>query len=83
MSGKDCLDEYGNPDSDFYIAANADRTDILVTLPTLPENKLWYLVADTSIDKGDALIADEEIEQLRAQGRYVIPASSLIILMAK
>ncbi|MBP5442169.1 MAG: glycogen debranching enzyme, partial [Treponema sp.] len=83
LSGKDSLDENGKPDSDFYIAANADRTDILVTLPTLQDGRLWYRVADTSIDADDALVLDDQIEQLRAQGRYVIPASSLIILMAK
>lgn len=83
LSGRDSLNDDGNPDSDFYIAANTDRSDILVTLPTLPQDKLWYRVADTSIDADDALVLDDQIEQLRAQGRYVIPASSLIILMAK
>ena len=26
---------------------------------------------------------DEQVEELRAQGRYIVPASSLVILMAQ
>ncbi|MBQ2551592.1 MAG: glycogen debranching enzyme, partial [Treponema sp.] len=74
----------GQPDNDFYIAANSDRADVLVTLPTiLDETKKWYRVADTSIDDDDAIVPEEQPEPLPSQGHYVIPPNSLIVLMAK
>lgn len=84
LSGKDCVNDNGQTDNDFYIAANSDRADVMVTLPTiLDPNKKWYRVADTSIEDNDALVPEGQPEFLRSQGRYVIPANSLIVLMAK
>lgn len=83
LSGQDCINENGESDDDFYVAANSDRHDTMVTLPTLKNGKNWYRVADTSIDADDAIMPEGRFEQLRAQGRYVVPASSLIILIAK
>ena len=83
LFGKDCINDNGASDDDFYIAANSDKRDIMVTLPTLTDGRKWYRVADTSIEGDDALLRDDNFEQLRAKGRYVIPGSSLIILIAK
>ena len=84
LSGRDCLNDDGKPDNDFYIAANSDRADVMVTLPTiLDESKKWYRVADTSIEDDDAIVPEGKPEQLPSQNHYVIPANSLIMLMAK
>ena len=53
-----------------------------MTLPTLSDGRKWFRLADTSIDGDDAILPDGEYEALRAQARYVIPASSLIVLIA-
>lgn len=84
LSGKDCINEDGSCDNDFYIAANTDRADVMVTLPTPSDSsKKWYRVADTSIEGDDAVVPEGQPEFLRSQNRYVIPANSLIVLMAK
>jgi len=73
----------GGTGDNFYIAANTDKHDITVTLPTPEGNKKWYRVADTSIEADDAITPVGREEQLRTQGRYIVPALSLIILIAK
>ena len=83
LGGSTCTNNDGNPDDDFYVAANSDRHDIVVTLPTLGAKRKWYRVADTSIDADDAITPIGREEELRAQSRYVVPASSLVILIAK
>ncbi|MBQ1870365.1 MAG: glycogen debranching protein GlgX [Treponema sp.] len=83
LSGKYCLDENGKGDNDFYIAMSTDRHDTLVTIPTLKDGRRWYRVADTSIEADDSLVLEGRIEQLHSQSRYVLPAGSMIILMAK
>lgn len=70
-------------DNDFFIAANADRTDCMVKLPTPPNGKKWYRIADTSIESEDSILSDENAEKLPGQERYVLPANSLVVLMAK
>ena len=70
-------------DNDFYVAANTDRHDVVVNLPTLTEGKRWYRVADTSIDTDEAIMLPGNEEQLRAQSRYVVPANSMIVLISK
>lgn len=77
------INDDGSQDNDFYIAANTDRQDIMVTVPSALNGKKWYLVADTSIDGPDAIAEEGKEELLRGQEHYVIPASSLIILVAK
>ncbi len=73
----------GGSGNNFYIAANTDIHDITVTLPTPETGRKWFRIADTSIDADDAITPIGREEQLRTQGRYIIPASSLIILIAK
>lgn len=83
LGGSYCINDDGTPDNDFYIAANTDRQDAMVTVPTLTDGKRWYRVADTSIDADDAIVLTDKAEKLRAQERYIVPAGSLIILIAK
>lgn len=83
LFGQYCKNADGNADNDFYIAANTDRQDIMVTIPTPLPNKKWYLLADTSDDSDNSIMEEDKIEQLREQEHYVIPANSLIILIAK
>lgn len=83
LGGENCINDDGKPDNDFYVAANTDRHDIMVTLPSLPNDKKWYRVADTSIEADDSIVERGRTEPLRSQGRYVVPAGSLVILMAR
>lgn len=78
-------------DYDFFIAANADRKDALIVLPviddTMPDGSLdgrqWFRVADTSIEDDTALLRVEDAEPLISQDRYVLPAKSMLVLVAK
>ncbi len=83
LGGSYCINEDGKEDNDFYVAANADRHDVMVTLPTLTDDRKWYRVADTSIEADDCIVERGRTEALRSQGRYVVPAGSLVILIAK
>ena len=83
LCGRYAKNDDGSEDNDFYIAANTDRRDIMVTVPSALGGKKWYLVADTSIDGPDAITEEGKEELLRGQEHYVIPAGSLIILIAK
>ena len=83
LGGSSVTNEDGKPDNDFYIAANTDRHDVMVTLPSLPEGEQWYRVADTSIEADDSIVEFGRCEPLRSQGRYVVPAGAMIILIAK
>lgn len=82
LGGECCRKEDGSCDDDFYIAANTDRHDVMVNLPTPAASKKWYLVADTS-DENQPITEEGKDELLRSQEHYVIPAGSLIILIAK
>ena len=70
-------------DNDFYIATNMDIYDLTVTLPTLPNGKKWYRVADTSYDSPDDFAEEGKEEVCSAQNRYVLVAGSTAILMSK
>jgi len=83
LGGSYCINDDGKNDNDFYVAANTDKHDIIVMLPTLTDGRKWYRVADTSIVADDAITLPGKEEELRAQARYVVPANSLIILIAK
>src|SRR5574344_481569 len=83
LGGAYCLNDDGKPDNDFYVAANTDKHDIIVMLPTLTDGRKWYRTADTSIPADDSITLVGKEEELRAQQRYVVPANSLIILIAK
>ena len=82
LSGANSLNDDGKPDNDFYIAASTDRHDTMVTIPSLKDGRTWYRVADTSIEADDSMVLEGRAEQLRSQGRYVLPAGSMVILMA-
>lgn len=83
LVGSSVSDENGKPDNDFYIAGNTDIYDVTMTLPTLPKGKRWYYVADTSVC-GEEGFADPDKETLlQEQQRYVLPAASFVILIAK
>lgn len=70
-------------DNDFYIASNMDIYDLTITLPSLPENKKWYRVADTSCESPDDILDIENEEFLNEQRHYVLVSKSSIILMSK
>lgn len=83
LVGSSVSDENGKLDNDFYIAGNTDIYDVTMTLPTLPKGKRWYYVADTSVC-GEEGFADPDKETLlQEQQRYVLPAASFVILIAK
>ena len=83
LGGEGVGDEKNSCDNDFFVAANADRMDVMIKLPSLLDGKKWYRIADTSIETEDSILSDEDAENLRAQERYVLPANSMIVLMAK
>lgn len=83
LMGTYVINEDGNPDDDFYVAANTDRHDIVATIPTPRAGKKWYRVADTSIDDENAIMLSGKEELLKSQSRYVVPGGSLVILIAK
>ena len=83
LVGQYCVNEDGSRDNDFYIAGNTDRQDVMVTIPTPQPGKSWYLVADTSIEGADAIVEEGKAVKLQEQEHYVIPANSLIVLMAQ
>lgn len=70
-------------DNDFFIAANTDRQDIMLRIPAITDSRKWYRVADTSIEDETSLLSVENAETLLSQDRYVLPASSMLILVAK
>lgn len=70
-------------DNDFYVATNMDIYDLTITLPTLPGNKKWYRVSDTSFDSPDDILEINKEEILTEQRRYVLISGSSVILMSK
>lgn len=70
-------------DNDFFIAANTDRQDIMLRIPAITDSRRWYRVADTSIEDETSLLSVEKSEPLLSQDRYVLPASSMLVLVAK
>ncbi len=70
-------------DNDFFIAANTDRQDVMVRIPAMADSRKWYRIADTSIEDESSLISINNAEELISQSRYVLPASSMLVLVAK
>ena len=65
------------------MAANTDRNDVMVRLPTIKDDRKWYRVADTSIEDESCILEVEKAEELLAQERYILPANSMLVLVAK
>ncbi len=83
LVGSSVSDENGEPDNDFYIAGNTDIYDVTMTLPTLPKGKRWFYVADTSVSGEEGFAEPDNETLLQEQQRYVLPAASFVILIAK
>ena len=83
LVGSSVSDENGKPDNDFYIAGNTDIYDVTMTLPTLPKGKRWFYVADTSVSGEEGFAEPDSETLLQEQQRYVLPAASFVILIAK
>ncbi|MBR5647298.1 MAG: glycogen debranching protein GlgX [Treponema sp.] len=79
----------GNPsvndihDNDFYVATNTDIYDLTITLPSLPEDKKWYLVADSSFESPEDIMEEGHEELLNEQRRYVLISGATVILISK
>ena len=71
------------PDNDFYIATNTDIYDLTITLPALPADKKWYLVADTAMPSGQDIFEEGKEELLNEQRRYVLISGATVVLMGK
>ena len=83
LNGSVVVDEEKKGDNDFYVMANTDVHDAVAILPLPPINTQWYCVADTSIAGDDAIREEGNEEALPSQKRYVVPSSSLVVLVAK
>ena len=83
INGSACRHENGSADNDFYFAANTDIYDITLKIPSPSKNKKWYRVIDTSISGEDSILEDGAEELMNDQNRYVLPANSCLLLMAK
>ncbi|MCF0242958.1 MAG: glycogen debranching protein GlgX [Treponema sp.] len=70
-------------EKDFYIATNMDIYDLTISLPTLPAEKNWYRVADTSFESPADFCEDGKEELLMDQKRYVLVSGSSTILVGK
>lgn len=73
----------GTEDNDFYIAFNMDIHDVTVTVPQCSAGRQWFRMVDTSIDKPTSALLDGQEEPLSMQGRYVVLANSIVVLIAK
>ena len=83
INGSACRHENGSADNDFYFAANTDIYDITLKIPSPSKNKKWFRVIDTSISGEDSILEDGAEELMNDQNRYVLPANSCLLLMAK
>ena len=83
LVGSKTRNEDGSSDNDFYIAGNTDIYDITITVPSCTRGKKWFVAVDTSVN-GPNCIAEAGMEEiLKEQQRYVLPAGSFVILIAK
>ncbi len=73
----------GTEDNDFYIAFNMDIHDTTVSIPQASAGRQWFRMVDTSIDKPSSALLDGQEEPLLGQERYVVPANSIVVLIAK
>ncbi len=76
-------DDEENSAYDFFVAANTDRQDIMIRIPPLKDARKWYRIADTSIEDDTSMLSVENAEKLFAQNKYVLPSSSMLVLVAK
>ena len=83
LSGLSDVKPGEKPDNDFFVAANTDRTDAMIRLPTIKDGRKWYRVADTSIEDESCILDVENAESLLAQERYILPSVSMLVLVAK
>jgi hypothetical protein len=49
----------------------------------LKDARKWYRIADTSIEDDTSMLSVENAEKLFAQNKYVLPSSSMLVLVAK
>lgn len=70
-------------DNDFYIATNTDIYDLTITLPTLQDDKKWYLVADTALSTPEDIFDCDKEELLNEQRRYVLISGATVVLIGK
>ena len=73
----------GVQDNDFYVATNTDIYDLTITLPALPQDKKWYLVADTAMPSGQDIFEEGREELLTEQRRYVLISGASVVLIGK
>ncbi len=84
LDGSRCFYPDGKTyDSDFYVAGNTDIYDVTVTLPSAHRGKKWYLVCDTSVAGDETALAPGKETPLEEQKRYILPAGSFVVLMAR
>ena len=83
LDGKKCRHPDDSFDNDFYIAGNTDIYDVTITLPSPPRGQKWYCVADTSVYGENTALEQGKEELLHEQKRYILPAGSFVILIAK
>ena len=55
----------------------------MVRLPTIKDGRKWYRVADTSIEDDSCILDVKDAEDLFGKERYILPATSMIVLVAK
>lgn len=70
-------------DDDFYVAVNTDIHDVTVILPPCSPGRKWFRMVDTSIEDNTAALYAGQEEALYSQGRYVLIANSVIVLIGK
>ena len=73
-------DKDGNKDDDLYIAYNMHWNPHELALPSLPEQKVWYLTADTNTP--EVFLTEENQKKVSAK-TVIVPPRSIIILTGK
>lgn len=73
----------GKMGSDFYIAINTDNHDVTIIIPSLPSDKAWFRVLDTSFEPGKDICSPGDEGILSSQKKYVLPADSFVVLQTK
>ncbi len=70
-------------DNDFYVAINTDIHDLTVVLPSPSIGRSWFRLIDTSITDQTSALWEGMEDVLSSQDRYVVPANSVVVLIAK
>ena len=73
-------DKEGNKDDDLYIAYNMHWNPHEMALPSLPEQKSWYLTADTNTPE---VFLTEENQKKVSTKTVMVPPRSIVILTGK